>query len=381
MPPTVPALPIPKPRLTRRGVGTAVGVGALYALATGFLVAQYDGGMLLFEPSIFPALITTGIEYGLTGLLVLPVWLLVVRGMDGAAWGWVLLAHLVLLPVFVITWYTLQAAVLGALTGEDLLGLTDVFADGQWVLFSKATEYALIFSVLHAVRAVNRLRFREAQAREWAALAQERELAALKAQLNPHFLFNALNSINATLGDRPAEARAMVVGLGDLLRFALAASERAEVPLREEIAAADAYLAIEHRRFADRLRVERDVDERALDVPVPPLVLQPLLENAVRHGLAPLERGGTVRLTARLEDGQLRIAVEDDGVGAPGGDGTDLLGRGVGLRNTDRRLRARFGDTAALRIDTPPGGGFRVGFRLPVPSDLLQTPAAREVTA
>ncbi len=343
-------------------------------MASGLLVAQLDGGNGFYPTPYASVLVGALLEYALVGVLMLPVWWLVIRRLDAAGWGWKLAAHVVLAPLFVLTWFVLYAAVVGALTGEALLGSLDVLADGQWALFSKLTEYVLIVAVLHTVREVDRLRTREAQARELAALAQARELAALKAQLHPHFLFNALNSISAALTRQPAEARAMLVGLGGLLRYALAASERAEVPLREEVAAAEAYLAIEQHRFADRLRAEVAIAPEALDAPVPPLLVQPLLENAVRHGLALSERGGTVRLTARRNGDGLCITVEDDGVGTREAAPSDLLTRGVGLRNTDRRLRARYGDEAGLRLDTPPGGGFRVRFALPVPDGVPDGP-------
>ncbi|MEM1041972.1 MAG: histidine kinase [Bacteroidota bacterium] len=367
MPDVPPTPPLPPPRLSARGLAIAAGLGVLYAVASGLVVAQLDGSNGFYDAPYPVAIVGALVEYALVGVLMLGAWALVIRGLDGAGWGWKLAAHLVLAPVFAVAWYALYALVVGAMTGENLLDIADIFVDGRWGLFSKLTEYVLIVAVLHTVREVNRLRAREAQARDLAALAQERELAALKAQLNPHFLFNALNSINAALAGRREDARSMVVGLGDLLRYALAASERAEVPLAEEVAAAEAYLAIEQHRFADRLRVEVAVAPDALAVPVPPLVVQPLLENAVRHGLAPTERGGTVRLTARRDGGHLRITVEDNGTGASDLDPAALLDAGVGLRNTDRRLRTRYGEAAGLQIDAPSDGGFRVRFAIPAP--------------
>ncbi|MEO0741472.1 MAG: histidine kinase [Bacteroidota bacterium] len=363
-------LATPPPRLTLRGLALAAAVGVLYAVVIGLLTAQYDAVAMLFEPSAWPSLAASLLEYVLTGLWLLPVWWLAIRKLDEVAWGWRLAVHAVMGPLFVAGWYVTFALVLGAITGESLL-FEIVPVDIQWMLFSKLTEYILFVSVMHAIRAVDRLRLREQQARELLVLAQERELAALRAQLNPHFLFNTLNSINATLAVDTAEARAMVVGLGDLLRYALAASERGTVPFRQEAAMAEAYLAIEQHRFADRLRTQVEIEDAALDVPVPPLVVQPLLENALRHGLAPRTTGGTVTLRAFIEDRRLRIEVVDDGVGLPDGlDPDSLLGdeaSGVGLRNTDRRLRTRYGDAARLYVEAPNEGGVRVRFALPVP--------------
>ncbi|MEM8557562.1 MAG: histidine kinase [Bacteroidota bacterium] len=378
-------LATPPPRLTLRGLALAAAVGVLYAVVIGLLTAQYDAVSMLFEPSAWPSLMASLLEYVLTGLWLLPVWWIAIRKLDEVAWGWRLAVHAVLAPLFVAAWYVSFALVLGALTGESLL-FDIVPVDIQWMLFSKLTEYILFVSVMHAIRAVDRLRLREQQARELLVLAQERELAALRAQLNPHFLFNTLNSINATLAVDTVEARAMVVGLGDLLRYALAASERDMVPFREEAAMAEAYLAIEQHRFADRLRTRVEIEDAALNVPVPPLVVQPLLENALRHGLAPRTTGGTVTLRAFVEDSRLHIEVADDGMGLPDGlDSESLLGAdasGVGLRNTDRRLRTRYGDAAGLRIESPAEGGVRVRFALPVPAGLpTTTSASTEVAA
>ncbi|MEO1478420.1 MAG: ATP-binding protein, partial [Bacteroidota bacterium] len=137
------------------------------------------------------------------------------------------------------------------------------------------------------------------------------------------------------------------------------------------------YLAIEQHRFADRLQTRVEIDEAALDVPVPPLVVQPLLENALRHGLAPRTTGGTVTLRASVEDRRLRIEVADDGVGLPDGLDPDSLvsdeASGVGLRNTDRRLRTRYGAAARLHVEAPENGGVRVRFALPVPVGTVGT--------
>ena len=154
----------------------------------------------------------------------------------------------------------------------------------------------------------------------------------------------------------------MLAGLGGLLRYALDSSRREWVPLAEEVDFVQAYLAVERRRFPDRLAVRYDIDPAALEVPVPPMLLQPLVENAVRHGIAPSEAGGTITVRIAAAEGGLDVSVADTGVGAGAPASGD--GAGIGLAHTDARLRRLYGPDAALHA-TPRSPGFEVRFRLP----------------
>ena len=211
-------------------------------------------------------------------------------------------------------------------------------------------------TVLYGLLAAQRLR----AARD-AAL--EAELRALRAQINPHFLFNALNTIAALVRIRPADAERVTEDLADLFRYSLAASDRAAVPLAEEVASVQTYLAIERARFGDALGVEIDVPESLRGRPVPSLILQPLVENAVTHGLRAAGGGGTVTVRARGEAaGPLALDVLDTGPGFGTEAIADVLGRGTGLTNVHERLRAALGPEAGLRL--VPGG---VRAHLPAP--------------
>jgi len=190
--------------------------------------------------------------------------------------------------------------------------------------------------------------------------AREAELRALRAQLNPHFLFNSLNSINALVGSNPEGARRMCEGLGDFLRRTLALGARDSVTLGEELELVERYLAIEQVRFGERLRVERDLDPRAIDCQVPPLLLQPLVENAVKHGVAGRVDGGVIRLEAHRRGEMLGIAV-DNPVDA---DAPAQRGSGLGLDNVRRRLEA-FGARGARLEAVREPERFRVTLTLP----------------
>ena len=196
------------------------------------------------------------------------------------------------------------------------------------------------------------------------ALAQEAQLKMLRYQLNPHFLFNTLNTISTLILDRQNDlANQAVMRLSEFLRRTLDQDPVGRVTLRQEVEAINLYLATERLRFSDRLRFETDVDERALDALVPSLLLQPLVENAVKHAVAPREQGGAIRVEARLDDGWLVLAVSDDGPGL----GTATLaghGRGGGLRNTRERLEVLYGVRHRLEL-LDAGPGLRVEGALP----------------
>ena len=200
----------------------------------------------------------------------------------------------------------------------------------------------------------------ERRALEFEIASREAELRALRAQIHPHFLFNSLNSINALIAARPEEARRLCVGLADFLRRSLTVGARESIPLAEELDLAEQLLAIERVRFGDRLALEVRADAAARGCAVPPLILQPLVENAVTHGIAQLLVGGTIRLVAERQGETLQVSIENPrDPDTPGRRGT-----GIGLQNVRRRLAALHGDAAEVRV-VPGPELFRVELRLP----------------
>ena len=230
--------------------------------------------------------------------------------------------------------------------------------------------FALIFSLLFGGIAYAIHFYRESMSRARAVESMRAELAqaelrALRAQLQPHFLFNTLNSIASLIPTNPVAAEEMTTRLADVFRYALRASDRDTAPLGEELAFLRAYLDIERSRFGPRLTVVERIEPGLESVPVPTLLLQPVVENAVRHGIAGRPSGGRVVVEARRDADHLVLAVEDDGPGfdplAPGAPG----GNGFGLHSVRERLRAA-GLENALAIDRAPGGGARVVVTLPL---------------
>jgi two-component system sensor histidine kinase AlgZ len=196
--------------------------------------------------------------------------------------------------------------------------------------------------------------------RQAAIDAREAELRALKAQINPHFLFNCLNSITALTTSDPGRAREMCIRLADFLRNTLGLGERESVAWHEELDLAQAYLDVEQVRFGARLNVEVDVDEACADCLVPPLILQPLIENAVKHGIATLVAGGTIHVRSHVRDGLLEVSVEN------GFDPESPVPRrsGLGLRNVRSRLERRFGPAGRLTASSNESC-FRAEFAVP----------------
>ncbi|MFP2934867.1 sensor histidine kinase, partial [Pyxidicoccus sp. 3LG] len=200
------------------------------------------------------------------------------------------------------------------------------------------------------------------QLQAWLA---EARLQGLAAQLRPHFLFNALNAVASLVHTNPDGAERMLARLGDLLRHSLESGERQEVTLREEQEALAPYLDIEQTRFGPRLKVEWSLAPDVLEARVPHLALQPLVENAIRHGLAPRAEPGRVRISAERDGGALRVRVQDDGMGLPGGS-APVRGGGVGLSNLRARLATLYGPRAVLELKPGTPRGAVAELRLPL---------------
>jgi len=232
-----------------------------------------------------------------------------------------------------------------------------------WQIMMGVWLYLLIAGISYTLRVHRLLREKEVAAARSEALAMRSQLAALRSQLNPHFLFNSLHSLSTLVRHDATTAEEALGRLGDLLRYALDGAESEDVLLLREWDFTRNYLALEALRLGERLRLTTDIDERALDHEVPSFVLQPLAENAIRHGIAPRPEGGRMAITVREWPDHLLLRVEDDGQGAtPDCAGN---GRGHGLRVLRQRLDARYGDRARLEVVTAPGQGFAVTVRLP----------------
>jgi two-component system LytT family sensor kinase len=210
----------------------------------------------------------------------------------------------------------------------------------------------------------------ERKLEEQKRLLLEARFDALQRQINPHFLFNTLNSIASLVRFRPEMAREMIVRLANILR-ALLKDHDTFVALREELSFTEDYLGIEVVRFgAEKLRVVKEIDPGTLEMLVPSMLLQPLIENSIKHGIEPRISGGTITMRSRLREASMTIEIEDDGVGmtevrTPSG-GVARKGNGIGMRNVRERLEVLYGDTAHFEVTSRPGRGTRVTMEIPV---------------
>jgi two-component system, LytTR family, sensor kinase len=224
-----------------------------------------------------------------------------------------------------------------------------------WFYFSWTTAYlALSYSIT--------VQEQERHAAELVVKAQEAQVRALRYQINPHFLFNTLNAIAALIRDAPDRAEDMVVQLSDFFRRSLAVNPMEDLTLSQEVELQRLYLEIERTRFPERLRLDVALEGDSADARVPALLLQPLVENAVKHGVARSEGPTCIRISARVDGPDLEIVVENDAVA----EGPGSSGEKVGLQNVAERLRSRFGDQASLTSGEVAEGGFRNTLRIPL---------------
>ena len=348
--------------LTDRGdsrrLGLAFAGWSAVAVVVALIVRAANG---LSWPS---ALVGASVWYYVLGALV---WIACALDVRLELWkrtrAQALLAHIVIAVAALGLWMGVMVTVARLAIGPNYWQA--VF--GGWWMFqmlSNAMVYAAGLGVGLVVRSSDRERERQQREAHLAVLAREAELTAIKAQVQPHFLFNALNSILALIEHDPAEAARMLTRLSSLLQAVFHRVDESLVPLDRELETIRDYLDIERIRFGERLTFSIDADSTARRTAVPPFLLQPIVENAVKHGIEPYSHPGVVRVTGRMHGMRLRLCVIDTGAGMNGGD--PCAGDGRGLALTRRRLNAAYGgDAATIRAERG-AEGFTVTLDVPV---------------
>lgn len=290
-----------------------------------------------------------GLQFSLMFVAAVIVWLIIFKWLRHLKLTYRLLLHILTLPL-----YTFFAKDVFYVLSEFIGDWHLEGAGSTWDIFIPATIYLALFGFFHALEYYQSNRRRMLAEAEWKADVLRSELKAIKAQLNPHFLYNVFNTINASVPKEQEATREMIADLSDLLRYQLKASEVDSILLSEEVHAIKTYLRLEKKRFNDRLRISYNIDERCLNRRIPPMLIQPLVENAIKHGISHLTEGGEVRLSIQLnQDDNLEVKVCDSGRGMK--NPQEAMKNGFGLKHTKERLEKFYGSQMNIENQSPEG--------------------------
>ncbi|MBC6995965.1 histidine kinase [Neolewinella lacunae] len=312
---------------------------------------------------------SSGAKFMANLLLTLPIaYLVLLRYPHWAGWKTGLL-HLLYLPFFVLMSYWLVIRVKGYFGWVNIFGGRNVI----WLLYMDALFYLLQFGLMHAYVFQRRLQGEMAEKADLREAALQSQLTALKAQLNPHFLHNLFNTINASIPPENERTRELVIKLSDLFRYQNKASQREYTTVGEELAFIRAYLDLIEARFKEKIRTVWAIAEGVDRYPIAPMLLQPLVENAVTHGLGPQVGAGELSVRVSWEGELLAFEIRDTGVGLAAEDREKIFTRGLGLANTRLRLQRMYGTDLHLANLSPSGLG--VSFRISVATAAEGLPA------
>ncbi|WP_299526891.1 sensor histidine kinase [Winogradskyella sp.] len=291
---------------------------------------------------------SVGLDYILKAILTYPIWWLLIRKLKKLAYAKKILLHLIFLPVFVIVWQQIYYLV------ADWVGYGHLGGPAAaWDIYIPALFYALQFGIIHSYNYYLENQQKIRLEGELRTVALKSELSALKAQLNPHFLYNIFNTISASVPPQNEKTRQLIAELSDLFRYQLKASQVEKVPLYEELEFVNKYLDLEKERFQERLEVEVTVEPPLMNEMIPPMLLQPLVENSIKHGLSSLIEGGKISINIFKKDEKLHFEISDTGVGVK--DKDSVFEKGIGLTNTKLRLEKMYQSTLNLSDNMPKG--------------------------
>ncbi len=340
---------------------------ALISASRIHLIYLYSGNPLPFSRVLRAALVDW---YAWGAMVPLIVWLVKRFPLERGRWARPAAIHLTAAVVLTLAKMAAEHAVNQAIAYSEMRRLSLLAIQPHFL------TYMALLGVVFAASMARASREHQLAASRLEASLSDARLQALRSQLHPHFLFNTLQAISTLMRRDVAAADAMLLRLSDLLRLTLERGERQEVPLRLEMEFVDRYLEILAIRFQDRLAVRRQIAPEALDALVPTMILQPVVENAVRHGIAHRPEGGRLDIGAQVLDGRLRLTVRDDGPGIPAGAGeaaTEAVldpasgaRSGTGLANTRSRLRAIHGEAHSLMLRNGETGGVEAILEMPL---------------
>ena len=355
-------------------------IGAGWTLFAVFFASQlvvnraYAGRPLYFGRALAVWLICAFIWLAATPLVL---WLSRRFPLDRHRWMTSILVHLVvgtLLSLLLLAVYVLITLALGMDSGRQTF-MQAFRAQLVGGFHSELLTYLMVIGLTHGIDYYRKYRERELRALQLETRLAHAQLDALKMQLHPHFLFNTLNSISVLMSEDVVAARRMLTRMSELLRASLENVGRHEVSLREELDFLKNYLEIEQTRFHDRLAVRMEIEPGVLDARVPNLILQPLVENAIRHGVAPRAQQGLIEISAAREDGMVELKVRDNGPGLQS-NAPESLTKGIGLSNTQARLNQLYGERHRFELKDATGGGLEVVIAIPFQNGFAATDQA-----
>ena len=289
-----------------------------------------------------------GLQYVVFFFFTIPIWLLIFRVLKKRSIILRLALHIILLPIFAYGTRYVYYMISEALDWGHLSGTGQI-----WDIYIPALFYLIQFGVFHAYEYFLENQRKIKLEAELRNMALKSELSAIKAQLNPHFLYNTFNTISASVPHEQEKTRHLIAELSDLFRYQLKASQEELVPLKEEIEFVSKYLNLEKERFQERLKIRWEVGDNVLNELVPPMILQPLVENSVKHGLSSLINGGEISIVINKMFDKLAFEISDTGLGIKNKE--QAFNTGIGLKNTKLRLEKMYDSTLRL-IDNKPNG-------------------------
>ncbi|WP_458923793.1 sensor histidine kinase [Flavitalea antarctica] len=332
----------------------------LFVLFYALMGISYWVALYITSSGSFNAWQQTIINYLLKFLWAIPVYWLIFKQFRHWPFWKRLRLHGLTMPLYILVWLSSFYFLIDNFFPEAgrLRG-----AGTYWDVYIGSLLYLVTFGTLHIYENYNEMKLQQQKEKLLEQLAHASELNALKAQIQPHFLFNSLNSISASVPPEMEHTRELIARLGDTFRFALHNANEETIPIRKELAFIKAYLDLEKERFSDRLQVTYKVDESILDTPIPPMLMQPLVENALHHGIAKSIEGGTVHVSVLSDGKDVVITISDSGAGLNGTSMDAVLKKGIGLSNTNLRLNKLYGNE--IRIEENRPIGVSVSFRIP----------------
>lgn len=305
------------------------------------------------DGKVYVVTLCTAINFDVKLVCILPVYWLIFWKYRHWSLQNRLLLHLVAWPVYIYVWLKGYYFILDMLPRGKSFHLKWPFS--FWDYFIGSLMYLVQFAALHIYENYVQMKKQQAKEKELLQLAHQSEMNVLKAQIQPHFLFNTLNSISASVPPQLEHTRELIARLADTFRFALNASSNEFISLRDELAFTKAYLDLEKERFQDRLSVQYNIDDNLLEMKVPPMLLQPIVENSLKHGIAKSVNGGRIDIAIRRKGDLVHFEIADTGVGLGETSSEAAIKKGTGLQNTCQRLQKLYNTHVQLQENTPSG--------------------------